>query len=173
MKTRLYTMKWLTLGLAVLLVGACRKDKAADEDEAKAKQVDPAVIVAEYKKQQAAFADSVLQTAPSPKKVVAALGNKYEVGSVRLRDTVAVLAGDPKLGCFDKGKHVDPYLAGTVSFWINMSVVGSDVVRVQESTWTTKAGDLVVSCLNDASKGWKFSTAFGAPNAYIVQVQFR
>ncbi|MCX5766092.1 MAG: hypothetical protein NTZ43_02555 [Gemmatimonadetes bacterium] len=166
---RLQTLSVMALGLTVLFVGACRKDKSNGDDDAKPKPVD----VEAYKRKQAAFADSVLQSVPNAKKVAEKLGQKYEVGSVTLRDTVALLARDPKHGCFERGKKFDPYLAGTVSFWINMSVVGSDVIRVEESTWTSRAGGLVDECLLEASKSWKFSAAFGAPNAYIVQVQFR
>ncbi len=166
---RLQISKVLTLAFALVLAGACRKDKAPSDEEVQAKPFD----VAAFKKKQAAFADSVLQTAPNAKKVAEKLGKKYEVGSVLLRDTVAFLARDPKRACFDKGKKLDPYLAGTVSFWVNMSVVGSDVIRVEESTWTSKAGELVDECLLESAKSWKFSPAFGAPNAYIVQVQFR
>ena len=162
--------KTLVLIASLALATACRKDKSADEEKGSAEK---GWDVATYKKKQADFADSVIRSAPNAKKVAEKLGQKYEVGSVMLRDSIAVLARDPKLACYDKGKKLDPYLAGTVSFWVNMSVVGSDVIRVQESTWTSKAGDLVDECLLGASKAWKFSAAFGAPNAYIVQVQFR
>ena len=54
-----------------------------------------------------------------------------------------------------------------------MSVVGSNVVRVQESQWTSQAGNIVDSCLNLASKDWKFDSSFGKTAAYITQVQFK
>lgn len=167
---RMQIVTVLTLGAVLMLGGACRRDKSTDEElTAKAAVNEPEA----WKKKQAAFADSVLQSAPNAKKVVDKLGAKYEVGSTTLRDSVSALAHDAKADCFGRGKLVDPFLAGTVTFWVNMSVVGSDVIRVQESKWTTPAGDVVDGCLGELVKGWKFSTALGAPNAYIVQVQFR
>jgi hypothetical protein len=162
--------------LSVLALAACGGDKKKDDDEGEdtKKRAAPAaeVSVADYQKKQAAFADSVLNASKSAKTLVQKLGKGYDVGSVRLRDSVAFLAGS-KTDCFQKARKEDPYLAGTVSMFVHISVVGSDVVRVQESSWTSIAGNLVDACLNTEAKNWKFDATFGKPAAYIVQVQFK
>ena len=101
------------------------------------------------------------------------MGKEFEVGSVQLRDSLGVLAG--KTGCYLKGRESDPYLAGTVSFYVFMSVVGTNIIRVQEdaTTWTSAAGNLVNSCINVAAREWSFEVSFGKPAQYITQVQFK
>lgn len=160
---------------SLVLLASCANDRKKDDEGAAIAGKPPATAMSpdDYRKRQAAFADSVLNTASSTKAVVERLGKRYDVGAPRLRDTVATLAADRKTDCFAVGRKADPYLAGTVSFWVNMSVVGSDVVRVQESKWTSSAGNIVDACLNQASKDWKFDATFGKPAAYIVQVQFK
>ncbi|MBI3568630.1 MAG: hypothetical protein HY084_10585 [Gemmatimonadetes bacterium] len=156
------------LVLSMLALAACGGDKKKEaEDAAATKQVSPD----EYRKKQQAFADSVINAASSSKAVVEKLGKGYEVGGVRMRDTVSTLAA--KTTCFQNGRNADPYLAGTVSFFAHMNVTGSDVIYVQESKWTSQAGNIVDACLNEASRQWKLDGTFGAPNAYIVQVQFK
>jgi hypothetical protein len=54
-----------------------------------------------------------------------------------------------------------------------MSVVGSNVVRVQESAWSSAAGKPVDECLNNAARNWKFDTTFGPPKQLITQVTFK
>ena len=162
--------------LSLFSLAACSSDKKKDDDEdgGAKKSAAPAgeVSVADYQKKQAAFADSVLNASKSSKALVQKLGKGYDVGSVRLRDSVAYLAGT-KTDCFQKARKEDPYLAGTVSMFINIGVVGSDLVRVQEGSWTSFAGNLVEACLNTEAKNWKFDATFGKPAAYIVQVQFK
>jgi hypothetical protein len=169
------TVKRLMM-LSLLVLAACGGDKKKDDDEAEdvKKSGSPAgeVSVADYQKKQAAFADSVLNASKPAKALVEKLGKGYDVGSVRLRDSVAFLAGS-KTQCFQKARKEDPYLAGTVSMFVHISVIGSDVVRVQESSWTSIAGNLVDACLNTEAKNWKFDPTFGKPAAYIVQVQFK
>ncbi len=133
----------------------------------------PAVSPDEYRKAQERYADSVLNATVTAQQIVSKLGKDYKVGSVRLRDSLAALA--EKSGCFLDGRKSDPYLAGTVSFYVFMSVVGSNVVRVQEdiTTWTSPAGNIVNSCLNLAAKNWKFDVTYGAQGSYITQVQFK
>jgi len=155
--------------LSLLALAACGGDKSKDEEEEKTAQVSPD----QYKKKQAAFADSVLNATSSAKAVVEKMGKGYEVGSVRMRDTIMVLAGE-KSQCFQNGRKADPYLAGTVSFFVHMNITGSDVISVQESQWTAPpAGNIVDACLNEVSRAWKLDGTFGKPNAYIVQVQFK
>ena len=169
-------MKRTHLIAAAVLLSACGGDKKKEgevDTNPQARIQATAISPDDYRKKQQAFADSVLNTATSTKDVVEKLGKGYAVGATRLRDTLALLASDPKTDCFSVGRKIDPYLAGTVSFWVNISVIGSDVVRVQESKWTTSAGNTVDACLNQAAKTWKFDPTFGKPAAYIVQVQFK
>ncbi len=163
--------------LSFLALAACSKsDKKKDDDPettAAGAPKDENTAALEYRKRQQSFADSVLNTAASAKAVVDKLGKGYAVGSIRLRDTLALLVRENKDACFKAGRETDPYLAGTVSIFVNMGVAGSDVVRVQKSDWTSPAGNIVDACLNKASQGWKFDGTFGKPAAYITQVQFK
>lgn len=158
---------------ALVALAACGGDNAKDDAAAGAATngaKEPESPDA-YRKRQQAFADSVLNANQSASAVVQKLGKGYAVGSVRLRDTVALLA--TKADCFATARKTDPYVAGTVSFFVNMSMIGSDVSRVQESKWTSAAGNIADACFNEQAKQWKFDTTFGKPTAYIVQVQFK
>jgi hypothetical protein len=154
--------------LSLVGLTACGGDKKKEDDEAAAAK---AVSPVEYRKRQQAFADSVLSTASPANALVQQLGKGYAVGSFRLRDTLAFLS--TKSECLKPARELDPYLAGTVSFFVHISVIGSDVTRVQESKWTSAAGNIVDACLNEQSTKWKFDGSFGKPAAYIVQVQFK
>lgn len=162
--------------LAVLTLAACSGEKVQPADTSAAAALTPeqeeARTAADYKKRQAAFADSVLQTVTPTTKIVQKLGKGYAVGGPQLRDSLlAFIAKTPQ--CYKDGKSVDPYLAGTVSFFINMNVTGSDVVRVQESQWTSQAGNITDKCFNDAALKWKFGMTVSKPGAFILQVQFK
>ncbi len=159
--------------LLVIATAACGGDEKAPPPATSGEATVAGVSPDEYRKAQQAYADSVLNASHSSKDVVAKLGSEYAVGSVRLRDSLALLAG--KTDCFLKGRESDPYLAGTVSFFVFMSPVGSNVVRVQDdgTTWTSAAGNIVNSCLNIAAQKWKFSESFGKQGGYITQVQFK
>ena len=154
---------------AALLAAACggdAKDKPQTAEAAKPQQTPD-----EYRKAQQRYADSVISGAKTSSQVVEKLGKDYAVGSIRLRDSLALLSSNTK--CFEKGRQADPYLAGTVSFFVFMSVVGSNTVQVQESQWSSNAGNIVDACLNLEAKAWKFDATFGKPAAYITQVQFK
>lgn len=153
-----------------LLVAACGGEKTASTPSSDA-VANGGMSPIEYRKAQERYADSVLNATTMAKQVVDKLGKGYAVGSTRLRDSLATLS--TKSDCFGQGRKTDPYLAGTVSFFVFMSVVGSNVVRVQESQWTSQAGNIVDSCLNLASKDWKFDSSFGKTAGYITQVQFK
>jgi hypothetical protein len=160
--------------LAVFAVAACtgEKDPKATADAGSG----PAMTAADtnpdaYRQKQQAYADSVLNRASTAKQVVDKLGKDFEVASVRLRDTLALLSS--KTDCHEQGRKADPYLAGTVTWYVFMSVVGSNVVRVQESQWSTAAGKNVDTCLNAAAANWKLDTSFGPPKQLIAQVQFK
>ena len=154
---------------SLIALAACGGDKTGGDADSKAaaKPISPD----EYRKRQQAFADSVLNTTKPAAKLVEQLGKGYAIGSVALRDTIATLAR--LTDCFKTGRDTDPYLAGTVSVFVHMSVIGADLINVQETNWTSKAGDLVTACLNLAMKKWKLDPVFGKPAAYIVQVQFK
>lgn len=160
---------------ALLTVAACRGDKVQPADTSAAaptSEQERARMVADYKKRQSDFADSVLQAVTPTTKIVQKLGKGYSVGGPVLRDSLlAFIAKSPQ--CYQDGKRVDPHLAGTVSFLINMSVIGSDVVRVQESQWTSQAGNIADKCFNDAALKWKFGMTVAKAGAYILQVQFK
>jgi hypothetical protein len=162
--------------LAVFALAACTGEKAPDAAATAAAAADSAAKLPgadpdAYRKSQEAYADSVLNRVSTAKQVVEKLGKGYDVGSTRLRDTLALLSS--KADCHAQGRKMDPYLAGTVSYYVFMSVVGSNVIRVQESQWTSGAGKAVDLCLNDVAKNWKLDSSFGAPNQYIAQVQFK
>ena len=156
---------------SVFVLAACgdtSKDDAASKPPATA-----AISPDEYRKRQQAFADSVLNTSKPVAKVVEQLGKGYAVGPVALRDTLASLAQNTN--CFKTGRNTDPYLAGTVSIFAHMAVIGVDLIQVQRSDtkWTSAAGELVNACLETEMKKWKLDMSFGKPAAYIVQVQFK
>jgi len=167
-----------TLSLfAMLAVAACSREKVQPADDASANAaLDPEQREAKqaeaFRAKQQAFADSVLGNSASTKQVVAKLGKEYAVGNIQLRDSlVKWVERTPQ--CFKDAKAVDPYLAGTVTFRIHMSVAGSDNVRVQESTWTSQAGTIADKCFNDQAVKWKFPMGMAKQGMYLLQVQFK
>jgi hypothetical protein len=162
--------KHLALCTLLILAAACSGDKPKDDADA-ANPAKAAVSPEQYRKSQQAFADSVFNSTKPAAQVAQSLGKGYAVGPVALRDTIASLA--VASNCFKTGRTTDPYLQGTVSVFAHMAVIGVDLVQVQESKWTSAAGDLVNACLNLAMKNWKLGATFGKPAAYIVQVQFK
>jgi hypothetical protein len=163
--------------LAMLAAAACSREKVqpADSDAADAlltpaqrelKKAD------DLKKRQQAFADSVLKTASSTRQIADKLGKNYQVGSVQLQDSlVKWVQRTPQ--CFKDGKAIDPYLAGTVTFRIHMSVIGSDNVTVQQGDWTSKAGTITEKCLTEQAMKWTFPMGLAKQGMYLLQVQFR
>ncbi len=154
-------------------LAACGSDKAKDDAAAGVDRKLAETSPDAYRKKQQDFADSVLNTSKPVKDVVQQLGKGYEVGPVALRDTIASLAQNTK--CFQAGRDKDPYLAGTVSLFAHMAVIGVDLIQVQISgtKWTSPAGELVNACLDSEAKNWKLDMRYGKPAAYIVQVQFK
>ena len=154
---------------SLFALAACASEKSRDGVASAATAMSPA----EYHRRQQAFADSVLRAAKPAAAIVEQLGEGYAVGSAALRDTIAALARQSD--CFRTGRRNDPYLAGAVNIVVNMTRTGADRVQVQEAKWTSKAGDMVNVCLNQAMKGWKLGRVakFGGPAGYIVQVQFK
>jgi hypothetical protein len=165
--------------LSVLALAACRGDKvqpdsAADSTAAAAlsPEAREAKSVEDYRKKQSAFADSVLKNSSNAKSIVTKLGKGYEIGTVAMRDSLLTFVGkNPQ--CYKDGRNIDPYLAGTVSFYIHLNPAGSDLIRVQESQWTSQAGNVTDKCLNEAARQWKLPMGMGKQAAYIIQVQFK
>lgn len=158
---------------SLMSLAACGGEKTKD-DATSATAANPnAISPDQYRKRQQAFADSVLGASRPVAKVVEQLGKGYAIGSVALRDTIASLAQES--GCFKTGRQTDPYLAGTVSIFAHMAVIGVDLIQVQRSDtkWTSAAGELVNACLDTEAKKWKLDMRYGKPAAYIVQVQFK
>lgn len=166
-----------TLSLfAMLTLAACSREKVQPEGAGADAQLTPeqqeAKKTADYRKRQAAFADSVLGTAKGVAELAKVYGKDVQVGSVRLRDSLMkYVAATPQ--CFKNGRDADPYLAGTVTFYVHFSVVGSDVVRVQKSEWTSQAGNISDKCFNDAAVKWKFPMGLSKQGQYLLQVQFK
>ena len=165
--------RFLAIGVLATVsgVGACGGDSKASGDTAgKAAAAGP-VSAEDFRKQQQHYADSLINATRTAKDVVDKLGQGYAVGSIKLRDSLALLT--EKSNCYFQGRQTDPYLAGTVSWFVFMSIVGSNIVRVQQGDWTSEAGNIVTSCLNLAAKDWKFDASFGKQGAYITQVQLK
>ncbi len=163
--------------IAVLALAACGRDKVQPADSGSAESTltpeqKEALKVEDYKKRQAAFADSVLQTVTPTTKLTEKYGKDFAVGGVKMRDSLLAFVGRTPQ-CYKDGKGVDPYLAGTVTFYIHMSVVGSDIARVQESQWTSPAGNITDKCFNDAGRNWKFPMGLAKQGKYLLQVQFK
>lgn len=162
--------------IALFAVAACGGDKVQPDAETADSSLTPAQreakSVAEYQKRQASFADSVLGNARSATDVAKSYGNEVQVGSVQMRDSLLkYVQATPQ--CFKNAREVDPYVAGTVTFYIHMSVVGSDIVRVQTSEWTSPAGNVADKCLSEAATKWKFPMGMAKQGRYVLQVQFK
>ena len=160
--------------VALLTLAACKGDKVKPDGADAGPTPDEIAKkdVADYKARQAAFAEKVLGDAASPAKVAEKVGKQAEVGSVKLRDALLKLIGQTP-ECFKNGRAMDPYLSGNVSFYIHINVTGSDIVRVQESTWTSQAGNLVDKCFTDAGRNWKIDMGVSKPGHFILQVLFK
>jgi len=169
--TRLITLSLLTS----LSLAACGREKVQPEggdNAAPTPEQQEAKKVLEYQKRQAAFADSVLGNAKGVQDLAKTYGKDIQVGNVAMRDSlVKYVAATPQ--CIRNGRDADPYLAGTVTFYIHMSVVGSDVVRVQKSEWTSQAGAITDKCFNEAATKWKFPMGMAKQGYYLLQVQFK
>ncbi len=165
-----------TLSLLAVLAAACGGEKVqpegANADSTLTPEQREAKSAAEYRKKQAAFADSVLGNSKNAAEMAKSLGKGIQVGTVQMRDSlVKFVQASPQ--CFKQGRDVDPYLAGTATFYIHMSVVGSDVVRIQKGDWTSPAGTIVEKCFADITPKWKFPMGMARQGEYVLQVQFK
>lgn len=159
--------------LGILLIAACAREKTKPEDESpEAAAARATREVLDYKRRQLAFADSVLGNAKSVTDMAKEAGKTFEVGSVILRDSLMKFVNATPQ-CYRNGRSVDPYLAGTVTFYIHMSVVGSDVIRVQRSDWTSQAGTVADRCLDESATSWKIPMGVQKQGHYLLQVQFK
>ena len=170
--TRLITLSIVT---ALALV-ACGREKVQPDggtaDSTLTPEQQEAKKALDYQKRQAAFADSVLGSAKGVQELAKTFGKDVQVGSVAMRDSLMKYV-DAAPQCFQNGRDIDPYLAGTVTFYIHMSVVGSDVIRVQKSEWTSQAGVVTDKCFNDLAVKWKFPMGMAKQGYYLLQVQFK
>ncbi len=169
---RLLTLSLLT----TFTLAACGREKVQPEGASADAGLSPEQAelkkAEDYRKRQAAFADSVLGSAKGVAEVAKTFGKEVTVGNVAMRDTLyKYVEATPE--CLRNGRDADPYLAGTVNFYIHMSVVGSDVVRVQKSEWTSPAGVITDKCLNEAATKWKFPMGMAKQGHYMLQVQFK
>jgi len=161
------------------VLSACKGEKVQPDGnggDANASALTPeqreAKAAEDYKVKQAAFADSVLKNSASTKLIVDKLGKGYEVGTVAMRDSLLAHIGKTPQ-CYKDGKNIDPYLAGTVSFFIHLNPAGSDLIRVQESQWTSQAGNVTDKCFNESARQWKLPMGMAKQGSYVVQVQFK
>jgi hypothetical protein len=169
----------LTFSLAATFaLVACGGDKvkpddaAATADAALTPEQKEAKQALDYQKKQSAFADSVLGNAKSAVEVAKKYGANVQVGTVQMRDSITkYVSNNPQ--CFKSGRDLDPYLAGTVTFYVHMSVIGSDVIRVQTSEWTSQAGNAVDKCFNEITPKWKLPMGMAKQGQYMLQVQFK
>ena len=172
----MHTSRITTLALAALLAAACGGEKVKPEAENTAALLSPearqAKELEEYQKRQAAFADSVLGNAKSAAEVAKSYKGDVQVGSVAMRDSIAkFVQGVPE--CLKSARDVDPYVSGTVTFYVHMSVVGSDLIRAQTSEWTSPAGNVADKCLTEKATKWKLPMGMAKQGQYLVQVQFK
>lgn len=169
----------ITFSLAAsFALAACGGDKVkpddanASADASLTPEQREAKQAQDYQKRQAAFADSVLSNSKSVAEVAKTYGAAVQVGTVQMRDSLTkYVAANPQ--CFKTGRDIDPYLAGTVTFYVHMSVVGSDVIRVQNSEWTSQAGNAVDKCFNDITPKWKLPMGMAKQGQYMLQIQFK
>jgi hypothetical protein len=106
------------------------------------------------------------------REVVARMGKGYELGSPMLRDSVISLARQS--GCHSRlTVGTDRTLSGSVAIWVNMGIIGSDVIRVLDSRWSSTDGSVVDTCLTEQARNWRFDSSFGKPGGYVVQVLFK
>jgi hypothetical protein len=152
------------------VVAACGSERHAAAEEASERP--PARVTREeYGKSRAVYADSVLRTAKPASEVVKDFGAEYLEATPRMVDSLTTLSS--LTDCFETGRRLDPYLAGTVSYSVYMSSVGSTLIQIQQSKWTSLAGNVVNACLNLAAREWAFGTEFGRAGRQVAQVQFK
>jgi hypothetical protein len=123
-----------------------------------------------YGKSRQVFADSVLKAAKPASEVVKDLGDEFVEASPRLVDSLTTASN--LTDCFETGRKVDPYLAGTVSYSVDLGEMGSTLVQIQQSQWTSTAGNIVHACLQLAARAWKFGPEFGTAGRQVAQVKF-
>lgn len=160
------------LALLALATAVACADSAEDEETEDEQAAAAALALSneDYAKRQQQFADSIIRSAATPEQLVDKLGKGYAVADIGLTDTVKTrLTGSD---CFEKGREIDPYLGGSVSFMLHMSIVGVDAAYVQDSKWSSPAGNVVNACLNAQAKGWKIGRSGPLNTAYIVRHDF-
>jgi hypothetical protein len=151
-------------------VAACGSDRDAAAAESAGRT--PVRVTREaYGKSREVFADSVLRAAKPASEVAKDFGAEYTEASPKMVDSLTTLSN--LTDCFETGRKLDPYLAGTISYSVYMSTIGSTLIQIQHSKWTSLAGNVVNACLNLAAREWGFGTEFGRAGRHVAQVQFR
>lgn len=77
--------------------------------------------------------------------------------------------------CYEEfGQKADPSLAGGVAMVVTVGSSGVTDARVQDDTWSSKAGKSVNECLDQkAANAWKTASGSVKPGRYVVQLSFR
>lgn len=77
--------------------------------------------------------------------------------------------------CYQEyGQKADPTLAGGVAMIVTVGSAGITDARVQDDTWSSKAGRAVNECLDEKAAGaWKPAPGAVRPGKYVVQLSFR
>ncbi len=159
------------LALALTSLVACSsKDEEEEADSAGAAAVQPPSNE-DYAARQQSFVDSLIKTTPTPQQLAVSLGAGYVAAPAELADSVT--ARIAKSDCFDKGREIDPYLGGTIHVMAHVSVIGVDNAYVQDSKWSSAAGNIVNSCLNGQAKSWKLGRLAPMNFAYLVRYDFK
>lgn len=159
------------VALGTVVAAGCGDQPDAVASETRGSVRAPRMTTNDYKAARAKAADSLLKSTKPTGQVVKDLGTEYLEAPPALRDSLAVLSA--KAGCFATGRGADPFLAGTAQFFVYTSSAGSEIVRVEKSSWTSEAGNVVNACLNLAAKDWKFGTEYGKSGVLVAQVQFK
>jgi hypothetical protein len=156
----------LLIAALVLLLSGCGPGTEADAKEPEVTRMTREA----YGKSREVHADSVLNAARPVSEIVKDLGADYLEASTKMIDSLSVLSA--RTDCFATGRSIDPYLAGTVSYSVYMSKIGSTLIQIELSKWSSLAGNVVHSCLNLAAKAWHFGPEFGTRGRQVAQVKF-
>ena len=164
--------RWIVVVLAGLVCAACGREDDASASEVPTRKAAAARMTKEaYTTSRRVYADSVLRAAKSAPEVAREIGQEVHVAPARMTDSLTALSGSTD--CFVVGRNVDPYLAGTVNFAVYMSAIGSSLIQVNQSNWTSAAGNVVNACLNLRAKEWYFGPRDGPWGIVVGQVRFK
>lgn len=77
--------------------------------------------------------------------------------------------------CYQEyGQKADPTLEGGVAMLVTVGGSGISDARVEDDSWSSRAGKGVNQCLNEKAAGaWKPAAGSVKPGKYVVQLSFR